>query len=138
MICLAAAVLCMLLLLSKAASNLKSLVKDLHWMRRVRSLMDRLARSHAVAKSDSVFDSVYEASMSNYAPSGTAQLGASTFGSKLTAKRYAAAAMRGNGGADTIAADGGESGTTRAGARMWGVLHAQLTRASSIVCLHTA
>jgi hypothetical protein len=69
MLCLAAAVLATLLLLSKVGMNLKSLVKDVHWMRRVRALVERLAAERGITHGDSVFDSVYDVSMSNYAPS---------------------------------------------------------------------
>jgi hypothetical protein len=64
--CTLAAVLCALLHLSKVAMNLKSLIKDDHWMHRVRRLIDRLSYSKGLSHEDSIFDTIYGASMSNY------------------------------------------------------------------------
>lgn len=65
--CLLAATVCMLLLLSKVAMNLKSLIKDDHWMRRIRLLVERVAQSKGVPTDDSIYDPIYQdASMSNF------------------------------------------------------------------------
>jgi hypothetical protein len=63
-----AAFVLLLLLLSKMALNLKSLIKDDHWMQRVELFMDRLGRA-GVPMQDGIVDIMNDASMSNYAMS---------------------------------------------------------------------
>jgi hypothetical protein len=46
--------------------NLKSLIKDDHWMHRIRRLVDKLSYSKGVSQDDSIFDTIYGASLSNY------------------------------------------------------------------------
>jgi hypothetical protein len=58
--------LCALLHLSKVAMNLKSLIKDDHWMHRIRRLVDKLSYSKGMTQDDSIFDTIYGASLSNY------------------------------------------------------------------------
>lgn len=54
------------LLLSKMSSNIKSLVKDDHWMQRIELVFDRLGRA-GVQVQESIVDIMHDASMSNYA-----------------------------------------------------------------------
>jgi hypothetical protein len=65
--CLMAAIVCVLLLLSKVAMNLKSLIKDDHWMRRVRALVDKVTFTKGMPRDGFVSDNIGDASMSNFA-----------------------------------------------------------------------
>ena len=142
MIFLAAAVVASLLLLSKVGMNLKSLVKDDHWMRRIRALMQRLATSHGLSRSDSIFDSVYNAEMSQMgvsAPGGPhpdssplSNRGSIGYESKYLSK-YGAGKRGGNGAGGAVV---GTSATSAAWsddpqARSWPTPHAVVSFAAN-------
>jgi hypothetical protein len=62
---IAATLVLLALLLSKTSSNLKSLVKDDHWMQRVSLVLDRLSRG-GLEQMNSVVEIMHDASMSNF------------------------------------------------------------------------
>lgn len=76
-----ASILLLVLLLSKMSANLKSLVKDDHWMQRVELVLDRLGRA-GIQGQESIVDIMQAGSMSNYAwpQHGHTAQGNQTFG----------------------------------------------------------
>lgn len=77
-----ATIFLLVLLLSKMSSNLKSLIKDEHWMQRVELVLDRLGRA-GIRRQESIVDIMQDASMSNYVwpqPNAPAAPGSKTYG----------------------------------------------------------
>jgi hypothetical protein len=63
---LLAALFLLVLLVSKMSANMKSLMKDDHWVQRVELVLDRMGRA-GIQPQESIVDILHDASMSNFA-----------------------------------------------------------------------